>query len=580
MARARRASYIERSMQETHVRAIHRLSIATATAASILSMTACGGGDDTPATRRQTSFGAVEGVDRSSSSGTYAWLGIPYARPPVGALRWMPPVDPAAWTDVRAATQFGHGCAQGGRYFSPAPNDAPYGLATREGFGKPVGDEDCLTLNIWSPANAQGPLPVIFFIHGGSNISGYSRDPIYDGQVLAKKADAVVVTINYRLGILGWLDLPQLKTGDANADSGNFALLDQMQALKFVKSNIAAFGGDPNNVTLMGQSAGAVNVWNLLVSPLSAGLFHKAVPLSGGIANSSRTTAQTYSKALLNAIVIADGKATDATTAQAWLAAQTDAQVAAYLRSLSSSQLLTTMLANPQLGNSPAPIEDGNVLPVNSIAALAAGQYHKVPVLAGNTKDEGTLFANLFGTVTGSGIPGFTLSDYNRFGLQFNFNPDAPTTLTEADLINAAYLPVTATPFGWNALSAYASNAIFLGPVTPQLTSLASQQPTQVWYYRFDWKQEPVPFNTVYGATHALDLPFLFGNFGTNVFSFAYSTANKPGREALSNVMMTSLAAFVATGNPNSAALGVTWGNFPAKVVFDATATQLNVTAQ
>lgn len=557
-----------------------RVGAAIAAIASALLLTACGGSDDPPPTQRDTTFGTVDGLDRSATSGTYAWLGVPYAQPPVGANRWMPPVDPTAWTGVRAAQQFGHGCAQGGRYFSPAPNDAPYGLGVREGFGKPVGDEDCLTLNIWTPSGAAGPLPVIFFIHGGSNISGYSADPVYDGQALAKKANAVVVTINYRVGILGWLDLPQLKTGNAQVDSGNFALLDQLQALKFVKNNIGAFGGDAANVTVMGQSAGAVNVWGLLVSPLSAGLFHKAVPLSGGIANSSRTTAQNYSKGLLSAIVIADGKATDATTAQAWLATQSNAQVAAYLRAFSSSQLLTIMLANPQLGNAPAPIEDGSVLPVNSIAALAAGQYQKVPVLAGNTKDEGTLFANLFGTVTGSGIPGFKPNDYDRFGLQFNFNPDAATTLTEADLINAAYLPVTATPFGWNALSAFASNSIFLGPVVPQLTSLAAQQPTQVWYYRFDWNEEPAPFNTVYGATHALDLPFLFGNFGSNVFSFAYSSANKPGREALSNAMIASIAAFAKTGNPNSAALGVTWGNWPAKVVLDASPTQLQITAQ
>src|SRR5262245_25462386 len=129
---------------------ILRAGAALAAIASMLSLTACGGGDDdAPPTRRATAFGAVEGVDHGASTGTYAWLGIPYAKPPVGDLRWMPPVDPAPWTGVRTAQQFGHGCAQGGRYFSPAPNDAPYGLAVREGFGKPVGDEDCLTLNIW-----------------------------------------------------------------------------------------------------------------------------------------------------------------------------------------------------------------------------------------------------------------------------------------------------------------------------------------------------------------------------------------------------------------------------------------------
>ena len=171
-------------------------------------------------------------------------------------------------------------------------------------------------------------------------------------------------------------------------------------------------------------------------------------------------------------------------------------------------------------------------------------------------------------------------SDYERFGLQFNFNPDAAPTLTEADLINAAYLPITATPFGWNALSAYATNAIFVGPVVPQLNSLSAQQLTQTWYYRFDWNEEPVPFNTVYGATHAMDLPFIFSNFGTSVFSFAFSTANKTGREALSDSMLRSVAAFAKTGNPNNASLGVTWPNWPAKLVFDASPTQVQIAVQ
>jgi para-nitrobenzyl esterase len=550
-------------------------------AASLL-ISGCGGGDDDvpPPTQRTTKSGTVNGLDRSATTGTYAWLGVPFAQPPVGALRWAPPVDPAPWTDVRAATQFGHSCAQGGRFFSPAPNDEPFGLNVREGFGKPVGDEDCLTLNIWRPANDQSKLPVIVFIYGGSNISGYTADPSYDGQVLAKKGNAVVVTVNYRLGLLGWFDLPQLKTGDAQADSGNFALLDQLQALKFIKNNIEAFGGDPGNVTVMGQSAGAVNVFALLTSPLSAGLMHKAVPMSGGINNASRTSAQRYSSGLLNALVIADGKATNTATAQAWVATQSNAQIAAYLRGISANQVLTVMLANPQLGNSPAPIADGNVVPANALAAVTAGQYQKIPLLVGNTKDEGTLFAGLFGAYLGTGVSGFKPNDYDRFGLQFNFNTDAPGSLTEADFINPAYLPVTALPSGWNAMSAFVGDSIFITPLPPQLNALTAQQPGQVWYYRFDWNEEPAPFNTVYGATHGLDVSFAMGNFSKSVASYAFSTANKPGREALSDAMLQSIAAFAKTGNPNHPGLGVTWPNYPAKLTFDASPTQLQITAK
>jgi para-nitrobenzyl esterase len=527
---------------------------------------------------RQTTAGKIEGVDDSAGTGTLSWKGVPFAKAPVGTLRWAPPADPESWQGVRAASQFGRSCAQGGRYFSPAPDDAPFGLGNREGFGKPVGDEDCLTLNIWRPAGDAAKLPVIVYIYGGSNISGYTADPGYDGAQLARRGDAVVVTINYRLGVLGWLDLPQLKTGNASNDSGNFALLDQMQALKFIQANIGAFGGDAGNVTVMGQSAGAVNTWGLVVSSASAGLLHKAVPLSGGISFATRATAQTYSKALLNAIAIAEGKATDTPSANAWVASQTDAQIAAYLRGLPADRLLTIVLANPQLGNAPAPIEDGAILPVNSRAEVDAGRFNKVPMLIGNTRDEGTLFANLFGTFTGQGL-GFKPTDYERFGLQYNFNPDAPVTLTEADLINTPYLPVDKPLNGWKAASDFATNAIFLNGLPAQIDSVAKYLPTRTWYYRFDWSQQVAPFNTVYGATHGLDTAFMFHNFGTSIFSFSFGEANRPGREALSDAMVGSLSAFARNGDPNHSGLGVTWPNWPRKIVLDASKTQLQNSA-
>ncbi|RZG99952.1 carboxylesterase [Acinetobacter pittii] len=530
-----------------------------------------------PLTMRVTNFGVVNGIDYSTTTGVYAWLGIPYAQPPVDSLRWMPPIDPVPWTDILATQQFGQSCAQAGRYYSPAPNNEQYGLRVRECFNKPVGNEDCLTLNIWSPSEAKGLLPVIVFIHGGSNVSGYSADPIYDGQVLAKKANAVVVTINYRLGILGWLDLPQLKTGDALTDSGNFGLLDQLHALKFVKNNIAEFGGDPNNVTLIGQSAGAVNVWNLLISPLSVGLFHKAMPLSGGLLNSSRAKAQTYSEDLLRAIVVADGKAKDINAAKAWLNAKSSKEIAAYLRHISADDLLNVVIDNPQLGDAPAPIEDGNVIPVDSLAALAEGRYQKVPVIAGNTKDEGTTFSKLFGTISKTGIDGLKPNDFDRFSMEFHFDPDSPSLLTEADFISHHYLPVSAENSGWNALSTFVTQSMFIAAVKPPLDSLVLQQPDKVWYYRFDWDEAPAPFDKVYGATHSLDLPFVFGNFNTNIFSFAYSKANQAGREALSDAMIASLAAFAKTGNPNTPELGVTWENYPKKIVLDASATLLRI---
>jgi len=552
---------------------------------------ACGGSSTTVDTAliRSTNYGVVVGTDDSTASGTYSWKGIPFAKPPVGALRWKAPVEPDAWSGQLAAKAFGNACLQNGRIYGPGANNR-YDASIATTLNTPVGSEDCLTLNVWRPANDSGNLPVIVFVYGGSNISGYTADPVYDGAALARAANAVVVTTNYRLGVLGFMNLPQLKTGGNPAeDSGNFALLDIIQALKFVKKNAAAFGGTPDNVTLMGQSAGAINTWALMASPLAAGLFHKAVPISGGISLASNlptgmlptlNPASTYlaqANALLTKLLIADGKASDTATATAYIATQTSAQIADYLRSKSGGTVLSTLLANGLTGSGPIP--DGAVLPADPIAAMAAGRYNKVPVLAGNTADEGKLFAP-FLTLLG-GKNGLKISDADRFNLMAGFNPDAPTSLTSADILDASYLPVNTPVTGYNAKSALLGS-VFMSPSRDNvLNTLITQQPDKVWYYQFNWAQEPFPWNEVYGAAHAFDLPFLFGNFGPSVFSNAVnSAANRPGRIALSASMMASLAAFARTGNPNHAALGASWQPWPRKLVFDATPTQAAIAQQ
>lgn len=519
--------------------------------------------------RRTTAYGPVLG-SANAQTGTYEWLGLAYAKPPVGALRWMPPVAPDSWTETRKAQNFGASCAQTGRYFSPAPNNAAYGLSVRDGFDKLVGSEDCLTLNIWRPAGESGALPVMLFIHGGSNISGYAADPIYHGAALAARANAVVVTINYRLGLFGWLDMAQLKTGNALADSGNFATLDHLQALKYVRDNIASFGGDPGNVTVMGESAGAVNTWALMVSPMARGLMHKAVAMSGGLLTTDPISARTYASGLLHALLIADGKAFNDFTAELYLLTQTRQQVANYLRSKTAQELVQ---AERSLGKTaPAVFADGTVLPLSPIGAILLGQYNKVPMLAGNTREEGKLF--------GAAVGAFKPSEYDRFTMQYNFDPDAPPTLTEGDLLNPLYLPVDQPITGWNTVSSVLTHAVFTPAIIESMTALTLMQPGKTWYYRFDWNQEPAPFNTVYGAAHAMDLPFAFGNFGRSALSFAFSHANKPGREALSDAMMRSLGAFAATGNPEHPSLGTAWPNWPAKIKFDASTTQARIATE
>jgi para-nitrobenzyl esterase len=538
------------------------------------------------AIERQTRHGKVAGVDDTVVNGTYAWKGIPFAKPPVGALRWKAPVDPDGWKSPRSAQQFGNACVQYGRIYGPGSNNQ-YDATIGATLGQAVGSEDCLYLNIWRPSTNHGGLPVIVFVHGGSNVSGYTADPVYDGAALAKAANAVVVTLNYRVGIFGFLSVPQLKTGaSAEENSGNFALLDIIQALKFVNRNIANFGGNPTNVTLMGQSAGAINVYALLTTPATVDarprLFHRAAPLSGGISLASNlppgrlptlNTAAVYAaqgNQLLYQQVIADGLAVDLAGAMAWAASQTPEQVAAYLRSKSPSALLFTLLTKlAALGLAGSgPIPDGTMLPTDPIAAIAAGNYLRVPVLAGNARDEGKLFPT-FLTLFG-GPSGRLVSDKQLFDIQQAYQPDAAPQITTEQWIAPAYLPVTTPVTGFNAKTELL-NQIFLVAAADNVLSTLKSQQNEVWYYRFDWDREPAPFNDIYGAAHAFDLPFLFGSFGPSLFSnIANSATNKPGRLDLSDAMMKTLGAFAKKGDPNSPALGLTWPEWPAKLLFNA----------
>ncbi|MFZ4480053.1 MAG: carboxylesterase/lipase family protein [Rhodoferax sp.] len=558
-------------------------------------LTACGGGSDKPEIRT-IAYGTVVGVNDYANTGTYFWKGIPFAKPPVGALRWKAPVEPDLWTNPISAKTFGNACVQAGRIYGPGANNT-YDMTIATTLNTAVGSEDCLTLNVWRPATGDTNLPVIYFIYGGSNISGYSADPTYDGATLANAANAVVVTANYRLGLFGWLNLPQLKTStNALDDSGNFATLDQVKVLQFINKNITSFGGNPGNVTLMGQSAGAVNVYGLLVSPqtLGANLFHRAIPVSGGISLASQlppgsiatlSPASTYlaqGNALLSNLLITDGKAKDTASAAAYIATQTSAQIADYMRSKTPSDIFTVMLtklAAAGLSGS-GPIPEGTVIPPDPIASINAGKYNKVPILASTTLNEAKLFAAYLALPALGGKAGFIVDDATRFSMMYNFNGDAAPTLKTADLINSIYLPVDTPSTGYNVRTDLLNGMFFIASRDSVLNALKSQQ-SNVWYYQFNWDLEPAPWNDVYGAAHAFDLPFLFGNFGPSLFSSSInSTVNKPGRLALSKAMMASIAAFARNGDPNNATLGVTWSAWPQRLYFDADLNKTQISTQ
>jgi para-nitrobenzyl esterase len=585
------------------------IAIATA-AAALAALAACGGGSSggsgfafvpgTPAPApvpppqpvadgpmvRQTTAGKIEGVDDSAGSGTYFWKGVPFAKAPAGSLRWRAPVEPDAWSDIRPAKTFGAACLQIGRVFGPGSNNT-YDATIVSTLGQSLGSEDCLFVNVWRPATTDKNLPVLLFIHGGSNISGYTADPLYDGAKLAKAANAVVITASYRLGVLGFLNVPQLRPGGtAGDDSGNFALLDNMAALRYIQNNVATFGGDPGNVTLSGESAGATNLLAIMTSPMAKGLFHKAIEMSGGISLASNLVGKPGAQpalspasvslaqgdAILKSLLVADGTVPDAPAAAAYIGTRTPAQISDYMRSKEGGALLKTVLAANL--SSVAPIPDGTVIPANPIDAIAADKYVKVPTIAGNTRDEGKLFASLLPLF--GGAPGWKIDDAKRLTLMMNFDPDAAAQpLTSADIIDTSYLPVDTAVTGYNAKTRLITKLLFEANRDNLLDTMKTRQ-SNLWSYRLDWAQEAYPWNEVYGAAHAFDLPFVFGNFGPSVLSNTIGgKANEKGRLALSAAVMASVGAFMRNGDPNTPELGATWAPWPSKLLFDATLTTL-----
>ncbi|SEJ78926.1 MULTISPECIES: carboxylesterase/lipase family protein [unclassified Variovorax] len=585
------------------------IAIATA-AAALAALAACGGGSSggsgfafvpgAPAPApvpppqpvadgpmvRQTTAGKIEGVDDSAGSGTYFWKGVPFAKAPAGSLRWRAPVEPDAWSDIRPAKTFGAACLQIGRVFGPGSNNT-YDATIVSTLGQPLGSEDCLFVNVWRPATTDKNLPVLLFIHGGSNISGYTADPLYDGAKLAKAANAVVITASYRLGVLGFLNVPQLRPGGtAGDDSGNFALLDNMAALRYIQNNVATFGGDPGNVTLSGESAGATNLLAIMTSPMAKGLFHKAIEMSGGISLASNLVGKPGAQpalspasvslaqgdAILKSLLVADGTVPDAPAAAAYIGTRTPAQISDYMRSKEGGALLKTVLAANL--SSVAPIPDGTVIPANPIDAIAADKYVKVPTIAGNTRDEGKLFASLLPLF--GGAPGWKIDDAKRLTLMMNFDPDAAAQpLTSADIIDTSYLPVDTAVTGYNAKTRLITKLLFEANRDNLLDTMKTRQ-SNLWSYRLDWAQEAYPWNEVYGAAHAFDLPFVFGNFGPSVLSNTIGgKANEKGRLALSAAVMASVGAFMRNGDPNTPELGATWAPWPSKLLFDATLTTL-----
>ncbi|WP_332764370.1 carboxylesterase/lipase family protein [Phenylobacterium sp.] len=314
-----------------------------------------------PATARpapvvQAPAGAVRGEGARDLN---IYRGLPYAAPPVGPLRWQPPTPLAPWPGVREASAFGPACLQ--------PRMPPGGIYASE---LPQLSEDCLTLNIWAPANAMAA-PVMVWIHGGSLVTGSSRESMYDGAALARRG-IVVVSINYRLGVLGYLAHPELSAQSPDGVSGNYGLLDQIAALAWVKRNIAAFGGDPSSMTVAGESAGALSVMYLMASPLARGLFQRAILQSGYMISTPEMNVRRFGEE-------------SAETRGRTLAKRLGVEGLAGLRAMDAGALAERA---PKAGFASFGTIDGKVLPRQLVEVFDRGEQAPVPVLAGFNSGE------------------------------------------------------------------------------------------------------------------------------------------------------------------------------------------------
>jgi para-nitrobenzyl esterase len=494
----------------------------------------------------ETQYGKIQGF--KDINNTLVWKSIPYAKPPVGDLRWRAPEDPESWNGTRVVTQDCEPCTQ-----------------MDESTMQVIGKEDCLYLNIWRPNNDNQNLPVYVWIHGGSNITGSISIPLYNGAILAGRSDVVVVSIQYRLGPLGWLTHPALETGNPTEDSGNYGTLDHIKALKWIKENIAAFGGNPDNVLITGESAGGHNVMNLVISPLAAGLFHGAMSESGGLAPVFKLDSfNNRTVKLLDKLLLSDGLSSIPDGDNDGDIDKDDARI--YLRSKTSEELIKAFWS---AGASAASAhQDGVVIPGGYLQTINSGIYNKVPIILGSNKDEMKFFQPGYGVLAKSlGTPSspYTWSDlFNVAGVL------GPPTLSLTEV-----LPTAGDQAVYEAIGSFGSLNWRFNFVDRIARALAGQQNQVVYAYHFKWDGVD-PYKFIFGAAHAVEIPFFFGLpldiYGGVAFS---PTSDTPGRRALSDAMMNYLANFAYLGDPNGGGLPVwqSWSNNagePKAIVFEA----------
>ena len=460
---------------------------------------------------------------------TFQWLGIPYAQAPMGSLRWKAPRSLENENDQVKAIEFSNPCPQ-----------VESISIDKKGEGEFLGSEDCLFLNIFAPKNisSDNKLPVMFWIHGGGNTSGEAGS--YDFSKLAAAHDLVIVSINYRLGFLGWFYHPSFAatSNDQGDKSGNFGTLDQIMALKWVRKNIEDFGGDKNNVTIFGESAGGHNVFALLSSPLAKGLFHKAISQSGAtnsfntkeaskFFDNKESSLLTSSKEVISKLLVASGKSKDSFEANIAQESMNEFKLMEEMQSIELSEIFKVYKEienSKQAGKKMIPrvLSDGYVLPKRGLKYNKKSYYNDVPVIFGTNRDETKLFAAM-------------QSDYST------------------SLLNR--LVIIRNQEMYDLTANYASNNWKISAVDNPARAMISSGKQDVFAYRFDWDEQGkllwMDFSKIFGAAHVMEIPFITGTMKLlGIERFMFNNENLPDAIRLSIAMQSYWAEFAYNGSP------------------------------
>ena len=522
---------------------------------------------------RSTQFGEVSGI--SFANDTMAWLGIPYAKPPTktNGLRWKAPQDPEPWQEILPSLEATTDCV-------PCSQMGMKPITGSLEKTEPIGSEDCLILAIWRPDTDETDLPVYFWVHGGSN-NFNSIASGYWGSMLANQSNMVVVFVQYRLGTLGWLSHPALRTGAADdeaADSGNFGLLDIRKGLEWVQNNIKNFGGDPENVLVAGESAGAHDAMSLVISPLGEGLFHKVLHQSGGMKLRTVEKGEADADAFISRLLEIDG-----------LTEVPGGDVKAYLESKSADQLVQGFW---NVSGSPAhsaAFRDGYVIPDDTMAGtLASGNYNKVPIILGCNTDEMKMFQPLFGFpvkyaymdpkygVT-EPVPSSPYTWVDQFKVIVPQWVANSSVVTKDEVTLEDIFPQQADLDLYSACNEWSSLDWRVNFVDDFARALKIHADQPVYAYLLQWDGlDGTPYQFTWGAAHATDIPFFFGSLYSIFYGAAFSPGHDtPGRQALSAAIMQYVANFHRNNDPNGGDLPL-WEEWstttegPKRILWDA----------